>query len=241
MPRARRFTYAQALHHVTMRCNNKEFLFEHSSFVMLMDLLAEACAKFEVPLHDYCLMTNHVHLHFQVPADDVLSDFMHWLENVFAKRFNRLRGRKGHLWEDRFHSTIIEPGCSLRCMAYIDLNPVRAGMVRTPSEYPWSGHAAIKAQDQTLISLSPDYLSLAANKAARYKAYWREIQAEAARKPFSLANVLFLGSKEFMENQIERFGLGTTTRPRICRLDLGNGLWGAEPTKGGSSSRCQAP
>ena len=233
MPRAKRFTYAGAIHHVTLRCNNKEFLFDDESWRMFMDLLAEARHRFEVPLRDYCLMTNHVHLDFQVPADNLLPPYMKWLANVFAKRFNWRKNRKGHLWEGRFHSTIIQSGCNLKCMAYIDLNPVRAGMVKSPADHPWSGHKAIREEDQLLLRLDPSYLAMGEDKARRYAAYLRVLEAEAARKPFSLANVLFFGDREFVEQHVERFALGSSTRPRVNRIDLGDGIWGAEPIKGG--------
>ena len=237
MGRPLRLTYQGALHHVTLRCNNKEFLFDEESWRMFMDLLAEACHRFEVRLRDYCLMTNHVHVDFQVPADGVLSNYMHWLANVFAKRFNLRRNRKGHFWENRFHSTIIQPGCNLKCMAYIDLNPVRAGMVQSPADHRWSGHSAIRAENQMLLRLDPSYLALGNDRTTRYAAYLRVIEAEAAKKPFSLANVLFFGNKEFVEQHVERFGLGSTIRPRVNRIDLGGGIWGVEPIKGGSCSQ----
>ena len=72
MGRAQRFTYAGALHHVTMRCNNKEFLFDEHSFQLFLDMLLEARDKFEIRLYNYCLMTNHFHLLFDVPSDNVL-------------------------------------------------------------------------------------------------------------------------------------------------------------------------
>ena len=241
MSRQRRLSYEGAIHHVTLRCNNKEFLFDDQSLRLFMCLLSEACQKYKVDLFDYCLMTNHVHLNIQVRADDALSRFMHWQANMFAKRFNAIRGRNGHLWEGRFHSTIVEPGfCVRRCMPYIDLNPVRAGMVQTPADYQWSGHLAIAREDQSLISLCPEYLALADSRAARYRAYCRIIKEEAARKPLSLANVLFLGSQEFTEGMVDRFKLDSKSRPRIWRTHVGDGAWIVEPMKGGSS-RCLSP
>ena len=79
MSRPRRMTYRGAMHHVTMRCNNKEFLFEEKSFRLFLDLLRETCQMHDVPLYNYCLMTNHVHLLFKVRTGDVLSSFMHRL------------------------------------------------------------------------------------------------------------------------------------------------------------------
>jgi len=133
MPRPPRFTYARALHHVTLRCNNREFLFEEPWFSRFEHLLQEARGTFPIRLYHYCVMTNHVHLLFQVGKDDTLPKVMHWLSTKFVRHFNRGKKRCGHLWQGRYRSTIVEQASYFfRCMAYIDLNPVRAGIVPTP-------------------------------------------------------------------------------------------------------------
>ena len=86
MSRAPRFSYAHALHHVTLRCNNREFLFAEPSFELCCNTVAECRAKFPLHLFHYCLMTNHVHLLFQVGLADTLSRAMHWLSTNFSRR-----------------------------------------------------------------------------------------------------------------------------------------------------------
>ena len=108
MSRPPRLTYAGALHHVTLRCNNREFLFTDPSFPRFLDVLHRTRAKFPLALYHYCLMTNHVHLLFEVGRDDTLPKAMHWLGTTFAREFNKAEGRKGHLWEGRYRSTIVE-------------------------------------------------------------------------------------------------------------------------------------
>ncbi len=225
MSRPLRLTYRGALHHVTMRCNNKEFLFEERSQRLFLDLLRETCSLYESPLYNFCLMTNHVHLLFEVNGDDVLSRLMHRLANVFAKRFNTMRGRKGHLWEGRFLSTIVDAWTFFfRCMAYIDLNPVRAGMVREPGDYPWSAHRYLAAEDESIITLHKFYRDLAPDPKSRYAAYAKLIEEERARKPFSLAGTLFVGGQDFTRAHEERFGIAGRGRPRAKRVDLGGGV-----------------
>jgi len=127
---APRFSYSRAVHHVTLRCNNREFLFAEPWLAPFAELLQEARARFPIRLLDYCAMTNHVHLLFQVGHADTPPKVMHWLSTSFVRRFNKATARRGHLWEGRYRSTIIEQATYfLRCMAYVDLNPVRAGMV----------------------------------------------------------------------------------------------------------------
>ena len=84
MSRPLRFSYAHALHHVTLRCNNREFLFSVPSFEIFLGVLQEARAGFKLALYNYCLMTNHVHLLFRVTKDDTLSKAMHWVSSTFS-------------------------------------------------------------------------------------------------------------------------------------------------------------
>ena len=234
MGRSPRFTYADALHHVTMRCNNKEFLFDDGSRRLFLDLLARSCLLHDVALYNYCILTNHLHLLFKVFGDDVLSKFMHHVSNRFARKFNASQGRNGHLWEGRFRSTIVqEKTCFWRCMAYVDLNPVRAGIVRTAQDYAWSGHRHITAEDQSIIRMHPYYLACAADPAARRKLYLDFLKQEAAREAYSLANALFMGDRPFVRRLEERFALRAIKGHRTTLVDLGEGIWAVELRRGG--------
>ena len=93
MPRPPRFTYPRAVHHVTLRCNNREFLFADPWFARFVELLQEARASFPIRLFHYCVMTNHVHLLFQVGHADTLPKVMHWLSTTLVRRFNKATGR----------------------------------------------------------------------------------------------------------------------------------------------------
>jgi len=79
MSRPLRFSYAGAMHHATLRCNNREFLFDEPAFELFSSVLQEGRRKFPVEFYHYCLMTNHVHLLFRVGRADTLSVAMHWL------------------------------------------------------------------------------------------------------------------------------------------------------------------
>ncbi|MFH1732895.1 MAG: transposase [Planctomycetota bacterium] len=222
MGRSRRLTYRGALHHVTMRCNNKEFLFEERSFLLFLDVLREARAKFSVHLFNYCLMTNHVHLLFDVPHDDVLPNFMHRVANTFSKRFNTMRQRKGHLWEGRYLSTLVEPqSYFLRCMAYLDLNPVRARMVARPGDYRWSAYRDIAAENESTVTLHKTYLELGNDRASRRRAYSKILEQESDRAPYSLARALFVGGGPFIVRMEKRFGIAAIESARIRRVDVG--------------------
>jgi putative transposase len=232
MPRPPRFTYVRALHHVTLRCNNREFLFEEPWFAHFVNLLQEARGKFPVRLFHYCVMTNHVHLLFQVGADDTLPAVMHWLSTKFVNRFNRGKKRCGHLWQGRYRSAIVEQvSYFFRCMAYVDLNPVRAGIVSSPGEYRWCGHDALRIENRAVLDMHPLYLELGASPQARYAAYREMLAEEAARPVTSLARVFFVGRRRFVEGMLSRFGLAERVRS-LKRVELDGGILCVTPSPG---------
>lgn len=232
MSRPPRFSYAQAVHHVTLRCNNREFLFTVPSFELFLDVLQAARAKFPVALHNYCLMTNHVHLLFKVGAADTLSKMMHWVGTTFSRRFNKLSGRYGHLWEGRFRSAIIEENSYFwRCMAYLDLNPVRAQMVATPLEYRWCGHRALRDENAAVLDLHPLYLAGGRNARLRYASYAAFLAEEARRPAVSLATRYFVGKSRFVARMEQKFCAGARGR-RLRHEDLGLGIVSSGPAHG---------
>ena len=225
MSRPQRFSYAHALHHVTLRCNNREFLFSVRSCELFVAILQEARGAFNLELYNYCLMTNHVHLLFSVGRDDALSRAMHWISSTFSHRSSKLAGRHGHLWEGRFRSTIVDANAYfLRCMAYVDLNPVRAKMVVTPLEYRWPGHRALRDEDTAVLDLHPRYVASGADARSRYSAYTRFLADEAKRAPFSLATKYLVGSPRFVAGMEKKFALDEKgawlTRETLCADDM---------------------
>jgi len=206
MSRPPRFSYAHAVHHVTLRCNNKEFLFTVPSFALFLDVLQKAREKFPLALYNYCLMTNHLHLLVKVGNDDTLSKSMHWISSRFSQRFNRQEERRGHLWEGRFRSTIIEEDSYFfRCMTYIDLNPVRAKLAVTPDEYRWCGHRALRNENAAVLDFHDLYLDSGNTKEERYTSYIKMLEEDAARPAISLATQYFVGSSQFVSRMQKQF------------------------------------
>jgi putative transposase len=237
VPRPPRFTYARAVHHVTLRCNNREFLFSDPTLGLFAELLEQARGEFPLSLHSYCLMTNHVHLLFRVGTDETLSRAMHWLSTSFSRAFNKTAGRNGHLWEGRFRSTIIEADSYLlRCMAYVALNPVRAGMVADPLAYPWSAHRAVCEEDAERIDLGPEYLACGPDATSRSRLYQQIVADERGRPAVSLAGVHFVGRPRFVRRMETRFGLN---RPDalLRRTPMGSGLLFVGPRCGRGPAR----
>lgn len=142
MARLPRLTVPGYPHHVIQRGNNRQAIFAAAEdYGVLLDLLSENAAKFGVALHAYVLMSNHFHLLATPDSTEALPLMMQSVGRRYVRYFNDRQGRSGTLWEGRYRSTLIQTErYLLACMAYIDLNPVRAGLVAEAREYPWSSH-----------------------------------------------------------------------------------------------------
>lgn len=143
MPRQGRVVVPDLPLHIVHRGNNRLACFRNDSdYLVYLALLQDASRRVGCAVHAYCLMTNHVHV-LATPATERASGaMMHSVAQRYAHYFNRSGGRTGALWEGRFRSCIVESaGYILACYRYIELNPVRAGMVSRPEAYPWSSFA----------------------------------------------------------------------------------------------------
>ena len=143
MARLSRLTVAGYPHHIIQRGNNRQAIFSHvADYEKLLSLLDENARKFGVALHSYVLMGNHFHVLATPSTDTGVPLMMQAVGRQYVRYFNDRQGRSGTLWEGRYRSTLIESErYLLACMAYIDLNPVRAGLVAEARSYPWSSHA----------------------------------------------------------------------------------------------------
>lgn len=153
MARLPRLTLPGYPHHVILRGNNRQLIFkDNSDRETLLRLLVGGCQKHGVDLHAFVLMDNHFHLLLTPEDSEGLPKMMQALGRAYVRYFNTRHGRTGTLWEGRYRSSLIDSEqYLLSCMAYIDLNPVRAGMVSDPAHHPWSSH-------RHLIGLSRDKL-----------------------------------------------------------------------------------
>ena len=142
MARLPRLTLAGHLHHIIQRGNNRQPIFSTAAdHAHLLVLIEESAKRFEVAVHAYVLMGNHFHLLATPHTDTGLPLMMQAVGRSYVRYFNQLQSRSGTLWEGRYRSTLIETDrYLLTCMAYIDLNPVRAGLVAQAKDYPWSSH-----------------------------------------------------------------------------------------------------
>jgi putative transposase len=180
MARLPRLTLAGYPHHVIQRGNNHQPIFASAAdYKTLLDLLEESAKKFDVAVHAYVLMSNHFHLLATPQTEDGLPKMMQAVGRSYVRYFNDAQGRSGTLWEGRYKSSVIQSErYLLACMAYIDLNPLRAGLVAAPQDYPWSSHMHyLGARLDRLVTPHALYWELGNTPFAREAAYAELVQS----------------------------------------------------------------
>jgi putative transposase len=129
--------------HVMVRGNNRETLFFNADDRRTyLEWLREAAKQFATAVHAFALMPNHVHLLMTPQNEDSLAKTMQSLGRRYAQYFNQQHQRSGTIWEGRYRSSLIDPEYFLRCMRYIELNPVRAGFESSPQDSAWTSFAS---------------------------------------------------------------------------------------------------
>ena len=157
MARLARIVVPGLAHHVTQRGNRGlETFFGKADYALYKALVAEQCRAAETAVWAYCLMPNHVHL-ILVPGDaDGLRRSLGEAHRRYTRAVNRREGWTGHLWQERFHSFPMDEAHLLRAARYVELNPVRAKLVRRARDWPWSSaRAHLDGHDDGLTSVAP--------------------------------------------------------------------------------------
>ena len=144
MPRQRRIHVDGYPLHIVQRGNNRtRCFFADNDYVRYLNWLTDAVVKSGCELHAYALMPNHVHLLLTPHHADATPRVLMSLGRRYVRYVNRAYDRTGSLWEGRYRSALIQTDdYLLACYRYIELNPVRAGIVRDPAHYRWSSYAA---------------------------------------------------------------------------------------------------
>lgn len=160
--------------HIIQRGNNRQACFyAEADYQFFLHHLSELAKRFQCEVHAYVLMTNHVHLLLTPHLARGPSLLMKLLGQRYVQYINKTYRRSGSLWDGRFRSSVIQDArYVLACYRYIELNPVRANMVKHPIEYPWSSYAA-NAGGKSLpwLVAQGEYLDLGSNEEKRQAAY----------------------------------------------------------------------
>ncbi|MCB1647390.1 MAG: transposase [Pseudomonadales bacterium] len=211
MPRPRRFCPTGFPVHVIQRGHNRQICFTgDSDIATYAHFLEEGARKFKVSVHGWVFMTNHVHLLLTPQDDTAISKLMQYLGRLYVRRFNYNYSRSGGLFEDRFKSSLVqEEPYLITCLRYIELNPVRAGMVSDPGDYRWSSYRAHAFGDHPELWTPHElYIALGDTMEERQKTY-RALTSQTIGADV-LTNIrhctnrgLILGTQKFRE-QFER-------------------------------------
>ena len=216
MTRANRHYIPGCIWHITHRCHKKEFLlkFAHDRH-RFVSWLREAHKRFGIQILNYTATSNHVHLLVKDTGDaKSIPSAIQLVAGRTGQEYNQRKRRKGAFWEDRYHATAIESGEHLRrCLVYIDLNMVRAGVVRHPAEWEHGGYHEIQGMRRRNTILALDALADAAevdNRKALAKAHreWVEdaLASEAFQRNDAWTRSLAVGSPEFVLKTKEMLG-----------------------------------
>ena len=144
MSRMQRLIINNASYHIMVRGNQKQITFiEEEDFAKYLDLLRHYKREYGFKLYGYCLMPNHVHLILEVEDGIDLSKIMQGLNQAYTLWFNKKYAKVGHLWQGRYKSMVIQKNkYMLDCLEYVELNPIRANISKSPFDYPWSSWKA---------------------------------------------------------------------------------------------------
>ena len=174
MPRKPRFYLAGVPVHVVQRGHSREpVFFEDGDYLAYLGWLKDAAQRYGCAIHAYVLMTNHVHILATPDRKDSVTLMMQYVGRRYVPYINATYGTSGSLWEGRYKASLVQDEhYLLTCMRYIELNPVRAGMVRTPGHYRWSSYRSnATGQADALIIPHAEYRGLGRTAASRHESY----------------------------------------------------------------------
>jgi putative transposase len=139
MPRVARIVLPGIKHHITQRGNNREkVFFEDADYRQYLKLLVKYSEKYQVQVHGYCLMPNHIHLILTPSHEKSLAKALGQIHYRYTQYVNFMYHRSGHLWQNRFFSCPMDDEHYLKALRYVERNPVRANMVTAASDFQWS-------------------------------------------------------------------------------------------------------
>jgi putative transposase len=157
MPRTARIVIPQIPHHITQRGNNRqEVFFVDEDRKVYLSLLKEHSDRYGVEILGWCLMTNHIHLIARPATEEGMAKAIGRTHFRYTQYINRMHGRSGHLWQNRFYSCPLGKLHFWKCLRYVEQNPLRAGMVKKAVNYKFSSAAAhLNSEDATgLLDIS---------------------------------------------------------------------------------------
>jgi len=149
MPRIARVVAVGIPHHITQRGNYKQVIFRRDrDRTIYLSWLEEYSEKYSLKILAFCLMINHVHFIVIPETENALSKVFNITHMRYSQYFNKTKRLTGHLWQGRFYSCVLDETHFIASVRYVEMNPVRAKLVKTPWEWAWSSAAYHINQDK---------------------------------------------------------------------------------------------
>jgi len=228
MPRKPRFIIPNVPVHIVQRGHSRDpVFFEDADYLAYLGWLKSAAERYHCAIHAYVLMTNHIHILATPRETDSITRMMQFLGRHYVPYINHTYGTSGSIWEGRYKASLIQDEhYLLTCMRYIELNPVRADMVRSPAHYRWSSYRAnAQGKMDELITPHAIYISLDKTTDARCSAYKELFKAHVEPQDLndirsSLQTGTPLGNDHFKQKIENKLGLkvGQAKRGRPFKL-----------------------
>jgi putative transposase len=221
MARANRHHLPGYVWHITHRCHKREFLLKFDKDKQRwIHWLFEAKKRFGLKILNYTVTSNHIHLLVYDGKENIIPKSIQLIAGRTAREYNLRKNRKGAFWEDRYHATAIKAGNHLiRCLAYIDLNMVRAGVVRHPCEWLFGGYNEIQKPKQRYSLINRTKLTALLgikdhHQLSDYHRNWVEevLKSASNRRDEKWTQSIAVGDKEFTEQTKARLGAKAMSR-----------------------------
>jgi putative transposase len=224
MPRASRHFLPGYVWHITHRCHQRKFLLKFArDRRRYLHWLFEAKKRYGLSVLNYVVTSNHIHLLVKDTGANVIAESMQLIAGRTAQEYNQRKDKQGAFWEDRYHATAIETDEHLhRCLTYIDLNMVRAGVVNHPEEWQESGFIEIQKPSKryTIIDL-PSLSELSGFADLRdFQRTHRQWVEQGLENGFAVrdarwSEAIAVGSLSFVENVRKQLGVKASHRDVI--------------------------
>lgn len=229
MPRANRHFLPGHVWHITHRCHKQDFLLKFTKDrANWIKWLYEARRRYGLCVLNYIVTSNHVHILVKDTAQNIIPQSLQLIAGRTAQQYNQRKKRKGAYWEDRYHATAIESGEHLfKCLAYIDLNMVRAGVVKHPREWVHSGYHDIQSPPERYSIIDIDVLmelggfsSREALQQAHLEWVNEELRINQVQRQAYWSETVAVGGKEYIEKLKNELGVRASGRKNSERDEL---------------------
>jgi putative transposase len=220
MPRTARIAPKEFVYHILTRGNNRQDIFrDEADFQKYIEILNKYKEKYHFKIYHYVLMTNHVHLVIE-PSDTggALFQIMKGINLSYALYFKAKYKYSGHFWQDRFKSIIVaKDEYLLACGSYVELNPVRAGIVKEPKEYLWSSYMANaygKTDDLVDEHIIYENLSSDENIRSEYRKFVQQMQQKNESMIGEMERRTIYGGGDFVSRVQKTFQMDALIKKR---------------------------